>query len=112
RRREVTVKVQVLPAIAGIDQPAAVTALGVENQPVPVDQQMLGEPLVHLGWRYVHAAILAHAPPHIVQTAYLPVCNAPGLRLRAIQSSGPSSRAAPRPPALSQTHNDLSLLLF
>jgi hypothetical protein len=46
-----------------------VTALCVENQPVPIDQQVLGEPFVHLGWRYVHAVKLAHTPPNMMQTA-------------------------------------------
>ena len=63
RRRKMRVKVEELPPIAGIDQPAAVTTLHVENQPIPVDQQMPGEPLVHLGCRHMHAATLAHAPP-------------------------------------------------
>jgi len=66
RGRELGVKVEVLRAVAGIDQPAAVTALRVENQPVPVDQQMLGEALMHLSWRHVHAVKLAHAPPHVM----------------------------------------------
>ena len=79
RRREEGVQVEILPAVAGIDQPAAVTALDVENQPVPVDQQMLGEPLMHLGRRHVHAVrCSAHAPPHVVQTAYRPVWGVPG----------------------------------
>src|SRR5215813_2013453 len=39
---------------------------------------MLGESLVHLRRPNVHAAKPAHAPPHIVQTAYRPVSNVPG----------------------------------
>jgi hypothetical protein len=30
---------------------------------------MLGEALMHLSWRHVHTVKLAHAPPHIMQTA-------------------------------------------
>src|SRR5215469_16533356 len=94
RRRELRVKVKELPAIAGVNEPATVATLLVENQPVPVDQQMLGESLVHLRWRHVHAVKPAHEPPHIMQTAYRLVSNAPG-PAPATRWAGPDRLALP-----------------
>jgi hypothetical protein len=94
RRRKMGVEVEELPPVAGVDQPAAVTMFGVENQPVPVDQQMPGQPLAHLSRRHVYAAPLGHAPPRELQTPYRSASNAAAGAGSGVHRCAPSAYAS------------------